>query len=592
MSTALGITETKVELDGLLTELVSIGEDRGSADLSRRAAELATRLQEQRFVVAVVGEFKRGKSTFINALLGAEVLPVGAIPVTSAVTVATYGPVPKVEVTFGNGTTQVAGLDALASFVTERENPGNRRNVNRVVVEHPAGPLAEGVRLVDTPGVGSIHQHNTDTTRQFLSEVDAAVFVTSADQPVSHGERVFLDEVSDYAARMFFVLNKIDVLRPGDVEEVIDFATRALSEAIGRQVAVYPMSALGAFRARQDGDVDGVDGSGLSRFEWDFGEFLIDEKAKVLARSVARNAERLVTEEINTVTVEAKTMRLPVDEATNLLTRLEDVASRASVSRRDLEALLAMETSQLMRAIEADLASLRPAETDRLLTEAHQLLDEHPNPRSAADDLDGAIKESLRRSIYAWRQTEDLKLAEMFRAATARFSAETAILMERTTRLCSQLFDVDLSPPPHTDALDIDSEFTFAFFDSPDEIQMTVEAIRRRTPTSIARRMLRRKLDEDIPILVDKHCGRLRWDYSQRLDKVRSRLTGELVDRLEGTLTSLRRGVEQAQSRRAASESDLTAATAELDATLGRLKAVATGLRRVTETRHDHQDSA
>src|SRR3989304_5926140 len=103
MSTALGITETKVELDGRLPELVSIGEDRGSADLSRRAAELATRLQEQRFVVAVVGEFKRGKSTFINALLGAEVLPVGAIPVTSAVTVATYGPVPKVEVTFGNG---------------------------------------------------------------------------------------------------------------------------------------------------------------------------------------------------------------------------------------------------------------------------------------------------------------------------------------------------------------------------------------------------------------------------------------------------------------------------------------------------------
>ncbi|HEX9866148.1 MAG TPA: hypothetical protein VGC03_14380, partial [Acidimicrobiia bacterium] len=364
----------------------------------------------------------------------------------------------------------------------------------------------------------------------------------------------------------------------------VDFTAQALSEAIGNHVVIYPVSALSALQAKQRGDASGVEGSGMSRFERDFAAFLIDEKAAVLAKSAARRAERLIAEETNTVRVEAETLRLPVDEATVLVTRLEEVAARTATSRRDLEALLEMEIRELMGTVEADLATLGPVETDRLLAEAHRFLDAHPNPRSAADELDTAIKASLRRSINTWQQTEDLKLAETFKAATDRFSTETAALVERTTRLCSQLFDIELTPPPQDESFDIDSEFTFAFFDPPDEMQLAVEAIRRRTPKSIARRMLQRKVDDDIPILVDKHCGRLRWDYSQRLDKIRTRMTGELTERLDGTLSSLRRGIERARSRHAASESDLMATTAELEETLRRLQSVADRLRGVNET--------
>jgi len=581
MSHGLGIAEVHAALDGLLTELVSIGEARGSTDMVRHAAGLADKLEQQQFVVAVVGEFKRGKSSFINALLGAEVLPVGAIPVTSTVTVATYGRVPRVEIGFADGTSEIADIDGLSRYVTERENPGNRRKVARVVVEHPAAPLAEGVQLVDTPGVGSIHQHNTDTTQRFLSEVDAAIFVTSADQPVSHTERLFLEEVSDHVAGMFFVLNKVDILQPGDVGEVVDFTTEALGAAIGRRAVVYPVSSLDALRAKEQGDTDGVERSGISLFERDFGAFLAEEKAAVLARSTARSAARLVAEETNTVKVERETMRLPVNEATSLISRLEEVSARTTTFRRDLEALLEMETRTLIRTVEEDLAALRVSETDRLLAEAGRLLDDHPNPRSAADELDAAVKESLRNSIETWRHAENLTLTGLLSGVTARFFDETATQVERTISLCSQLFDVTLTPPPRDDTFDVDSAFTFAFFDPPDEIQMAVEAIRRRTPSSIARRMLHRRLDEQIPILVDKHCGRLRWDYAQRLDKVRARLSGELADRLDGTLNSLRRGVERAESRRAASESDLATVTAALDATLGRLETIAAGLRSV-----------
>jgi small GTP-binding protein len=577
----LGVAHVRGELDGVLGELTSLGAARESPGLARGVAALATKLEEQRFVVAVVGEFKRGKSTFVNALLGAEVLPVGAVPVTAVVTTATYGPDPRAEVTFEDGTCQVVGLDELAGFVTERENPGNRLNVAQVVVEHPAAPLAAGVRLVDTPGVGSIHHHNTETTKRFLAEVDAAVFVTAADQPVSHAERLFLEEVRDHAARMFFVLNKIDILQPADAAEVLAFTTKALGDAVGQEVLVYPISALAALHAKQQVDDAALAASGLARFEDDFGAFLVTEKAAVLTQSVASAAGRFVSDEINAVRVEQETLRRPLDDLAKLVAGLEEVADRAAESRRDLEALLEMETRQLVATVEGDLATLRPLETERLLVEAHRLLEAHPNPRAAATELDNAVKESLRRSINTWRETESYRIGDLFGAATKRFAEKTDALVERTTRLCSELLEVELSAPPLGEPFAAESGFTFAFFDPPDSLEMTIAAIRRNAPNRLARKMLRSKLEEDIPLLVDKHCGRLRWDFYQRLERGRIDLTEELAARLDDTLDSLHRGVERAHSRRSQPEADLAGVTAELDKALERLEALADALDRI-----------
>lgn len=574
----MGIAPVRSELDDILNELTTLGADRDSPGLARGAAALTAKLAEQRFVVAVVGEFKRGKSTFVNALLGAEVFPVGAVPVTAVVSTATYGLEPRAEVTFEDGTSRVVGIDQLPAFVTERENPENRLNVAHVLVEHPAAPLAAGVRLVDTPGVGSIHHHNTETTKRFLSEVDAAIFVTAADQPVSHTERLFLEEVRDSAARMFFVLNKVDILQPADAAEVVAFATRALGDAVGQEVVVYPVSALGALRAKRRADDADPDASGFFRFEHDFGAFLVDEKTAVLSQSVAIAAGRLVADEINTVRVEQETLRRPVDELATLVAGLEEVAERAAESRRDLEALLEMETRQLVATVEADLATLRPAETERLLAAARQRLEAHPNPRAAADEFDNAVKESLRQSINRWREAEGARIGDLFRDATRRFSKETDALMERTTQLCAELLDVELSPPPLGETFTTESGFTFAFFDPPDSLEMTVAAIRRNAPTRLARRMLRSKLEEDIPLLVDKHCGRLRWDFYQRLEQGRIELTGELAARLDDTLGSLHRGVDRARSRRTQPGADIARLTALLEETLARLETIAHAL--------------
>ncbi|MEN6412729.1 MAG: dynamin family protein [Veillonellales bacterium] len=195
--------------------------------------ELATRLREERFHLAVLGQFKRGKSSLINALLGGEILPASSIPLTALPTVIRWGEKRQAVITFASGRVEKnvfaddPSLTAyLTRFVAEQENPHNQLAVKQVEVEYPAGFLANGVTLIDTPGIGSTFKHNTETTLQFLSQCDAALFVLSADPPITANEVEFLQTVKKHVRQVFFILNKVDYLSAAERETVIAFCEK------------------------------------------------------------------------------------------------------------------------------------------------------------------------------------------------------------------------------------------------------------------------------------------------------------------------------------------------------------------------------
>jgi small GTP-binding protein len=174
---------------------------------------LKGRLAERRLRVLVAGEAKRGKSTLVNALLGRELLPVGVTPLTALATTVRYGQEEGVTAVFADGHVESFQLSALFELVTERGNPGNRRELASVTVVAGCPLLARGVELVDTPGIGSIYAHNTAAAQAALETMDAAVFVLTADPPVSASERDLMAKVAEESVTMFVVLNKADYLR-------------------------------------------------------------------------------------------------------------------------------------------------------------------------------------------------------------------------------------------------------------------------------------------------------------------------------------------------------------------------------------------
>lgn len=215
----------------VLARLAEAAELLGLAEVRDLAAEVAGRLQALRLEVAVVGEFKRGKSSLLNALVGREVLPVGVLPLTAVPTVLEQGEEALV-VEYTDGHQDQHPLGQVASFVTEEANPGNRLGVARVTARLHTPLLDAGVRLVDTPGVGSVHEHNTRSTDAYLPNLDAAVLVTSADPPISAAERAFLERVLAHAVRLFVALNKADYLAAGDLDRTVAFTERVVRQVL------------------------------------------------------------------------------------------------------------------------------------------------------------------------------------------------------------------------------------------------------------------------------------------------------------------------------------------------------------------------
>ena len=169
--------ERQATVDGAspLLRLADLAEELETAPVAEEARELAARVAEGRFYVACVGQFKRGKSTLLNALVGDEVVPTGYVPVTAVPTVIRFGDPLHARVRMSDGSWQDVAMSDLKEYVTEELNPENRKAVDGAEVFVPSPLLASGMCFVDTPGLGSVFTGNTATTQAFIPHIDAAL---------------------------------------------------------------------------------------------------------------------------------------------------------------------------------------------------------------------------------------------------------------------------------------------------------------------------------------------------------------------------------------------------------------------------------
>jgi predicted GTPase len=259
----------------------------------RAFQQLLTRLAEDRFNLAVVGPFSRGKSSLMNAILGFDALPTGLLPHTSVITTVTYGPRERVLIRCeGWSFPQEIRLDHLEEYVTERGNAGNRRHVAVAEIQLPVEILRRGLHFIDTPGVGSAILANTDTTEKFLPEIDAAIFVSSFDSAVSEADIDFLARIRATVGVVFLVLNKLDLVSESEREEVVRFVRERCHRdpRIG-PCALFPVSAKRGLEAKLAGDAEALACAGLPELEAALAHFLTTDKARQLG---ARITDRLI----------------------------------------------------------------------------------------------------------------------------------------------------------------------------------------------------------------------------------------------------------------------------------------------------------
>jgi small GTP-binding protein len=177
---------------------------------------------DELFLVVVVGEFNAGKSAFINALLGAQVLPEGVTPTTAQVNLIHYGDEPSLV----------------------------ERSPHLRLIAAPVAFLRD-IHVVDTPGTNAVLREHEAITADFVPRSDLVLFVTSADRPFTESERQFLGMIREWGKKVVIVLNKIDLFETeSQLQEVVAFIQNHARQVLGTAPEIFPVSARRALRAK------------------------------------------------------------------------------------------------------------------------------------------------------------------------------------------------------------------------------------------------------------------------------------------------------------------------------------------------------
>ncbi|HEX8950759.1 MAG TPA: dynamin family protein, partial [Polyangia bacterium] len=218
------------------------------AELSPEAGRLVEVL-DRPLLVTVMGEFNSGKSTFVNALIGEEVAPMGITPTTATINVLKYGAERKGRVVYlDDEVREVAWADVPK--LLKGLDAAEARRIRVVEVLYPLETL-QRVNVVDTPGLNSIHPEHEETARKFIAEADAVLWLFTVDQAAKATEGEALGKIKAAGKKILGVVNKIDRCTPAELQRIVEHVQAALGEHLE---TIVPFAAREALRARKDGD--------------------------------------------------------------------------------------------------------------------------------------------------------------------------------------------------------------------------------------------------------------------------------------------------------------------------------------------------
>ncbi|MGD0918303.1 MAG: dynamin family protein [Thermodesulfobacteriota bacterium] len=224
----------------LLRRIQEICDQFHIVSLNRQIEACENLLQQDQLIdVAILGQFKSGKSSFLNSLIGKPILPVGVIPVTTTITRVQYGKRERAVVRHFDGQHTEVDIGAIEEFTSEAKNPANQKNVEVVDLELPLLEKYTGLRLVDTPGLGSIFKYHIETSENWLPEVGTALLAISSDRPLAANDLQLIRELRRQTPKIVLLLTKADLLSPEQQKEVVHFFLTALQRELHEEFPIF-----------------------------------------------------------------------------------------------------------------------------------------------------------------------------------------------------------------------------------------------------------------------------------------------------------------------------------------------------------------
>lgn len=388
----------KADALAALRELAALASGIGLKTLTH---ELETsripKLEEERFSIVVLGEFNHGKSSFVNALCGAQVLPTGVTPTTAALNHVVHAREPWARVHRIDGSSEDIPLDHLARWVTI--DGTEAASVRYVEVGWPAPILEGGVYLVDTPGVNDINEQRAEITYGYIPRADVVLFLLDGTQVLKQSERSFLEQrvLRRSRDRLIFVLGKVDLLTPDELTEAVAYCREHLSRII-EEPLIFPVSSRRALSSNP-GDRES---SGVPALRSYLANHLAMHRGRLLVDNAIDDGLRTAGYLQQTLGIKRRSLELELDELERRVTRVRAHLEGTRESLRAQERRIRAQCDAVRAEVGNDVRDFVREFQGRIVADIE---------RASAEDLQKYLHLFIQDTWKDWVEQEGDKIA-------------------------------------------------------------------------------------------------------------------------------------------------------------------------------------
>lgn len=514
--------QIKKSLDVIFEKIEKISKDINIKAVGEAVSEVKNKFCNNIFYLVILGQFKRGKSTFTNYMLGADILPTGVVPLTSVITKIQYSTDIWAKVLYDDGRSENIDIKELDLYCTEKNNPKNIKGVKEIHIGYPFEFISNDVVIIDTPGIGSVYKHNTDVAYSYINKADAVIFLLSVDPPISELEKEFLSKISENVNKIFFVLNKIDYVNEMELKEIINFNENIVREITKNDnISIYPISAKLALEGKISKDNKAIEKSGTQKLENDLQNFLIKEKEKVLLESYAKNIERIISMCQTFFESSIKLKQIPLERLESNIKSFENFIKEVEKSKKEISLLFQGDMKNILQNFDKKMEEYKQFISIRVSEKIKEYY--HSIRDFSRINQKKELEKYLERAII--EEFEKLKghierdIEEQYSKALSNYLLRLNAVIDEVKTVANELFGINLEYFRSVGGITAESKFTYKIGYDVGALEIDPVYFTYFLPKKFAGKIILKRILDRVDIDVDRNIGRIRYDLLTRIEE-------------------------------------------------------------------------
>ncbi len=437
--------------------------------------------------------------------------------------------------------------------------------------------FSDRVVLVDTPGVGSTFLHNSRAAEAVLGDCDVGIFVLSPDPPITETELRYLNNVRRAIPKLYFALNKIDLLSPDERDLALSFLANVLEEKLGLGGAhrIFPVSAKAGLLAKRQGDGAALVASGLPGLEQALANELASEERAIAFATGRSRAISLVAELLYSRQIEHKALLTPERDLMVKIGEFEHGVSRFEAERADLSDLMAVDRRRLLAEI--------GAATDWIWNEARSKFAKLATEETPHGFDEGQARTELGKALekhfeFAAREATESARAELI-ARLTKHQVQASALLAQVRQAAADLMEISVRLPSPGHVFELAREaYWVALAPTNSIIDASALAFIRVLPSTLRERRLRREIASDTERAVLRNVANLDWALRQNIEDAFRRFELSLAEQLSEAVQKTQLVMQIALEKRSARSSEVGSLVARMEQSIAALSAALAGL--------------